>query len=983
MSPFLQQIADLFYSTYGAHVQRMAFVFPNRRAGLFFRKYLSHAAGRPLFSPAILTINGLFEQLSGMQPADHLQMLFLLYHIYIRRSASGESFDDFVHWGEMLLGDFDDVDKYLIDARQLFTNATHLHEFDKDLSYLKPEQVEAIRAFWSVFRPDTEADDRNRRSFLGVWDILHDIYRDLRETLAAEGRGYEGMIARDVVERIRRDEACELPYSRVVFVGLNALTRAEEALMEELQKQGTADFYWDCGTMSAAEGGVNRVMDKDNKASYFIRDYIRRFPSMLTLPPEEPNEPEITLMGLPSRIGQAKQVHELLQQMADGRLQMDDEEALRTAVVLPDEQLLIPVLNAIPHTVPHINITLGYPLTGTPVATLMADILALQKNIRTPLGRPAECYHREVTAILNHRYIRRAAADAAAAILRDITARNRIYIPTTDLARTPLLTLIFRPITSVEALSIYLIDILKGLNGLFPDRDEAPDAPPVGMDALEREFTYTYYTTLTRMNGLIAESGIAMSIDTYTRLLTRLLETVSIPFRGEPLSGLQIMGVLETRVLDFDRLIILSMNEGLFPARGAAPSFIPYNLRRGFGLPTFEHRDSVWAYHFYRMIARARRVILLYDTRTDGFRTTGEVSRFVHQLRYHYEVKLHEQTPTFAIASSRAPVLRIEKTGEVLSSLEKFLQAGSKHALSPSTINNYIDCPLRFCLSTVMELQEEEEVTESVEHRLFGSILHRVMEDIYHPMHDATVTKAWLGSVIANRDAIKQKIAQAFAELFFHDKEDMRPLTGQNLLTAEMIEKYVLQILRYDQRMAPSFIYVDSELQITSAFPLSDGRRVNLKGYIDRIDEVGNALRVVDYKTGKKMDMNCKAPAALFDSANTKRQSAIMQVFTYAWMLHAEGRTRSLPLRPSIYYVRNLFAPDFDPSIYAAKPRGKKDDGLLIDDFVGQQLPAFESALRATLDALFDPRQPFVQTDRTDLCDYCAFRALCGRNKRE
>ena len=975
MTPFLQQIAERFYAAYGTDVQRMAFIFPNRRAGLFFRKYLSHAAGRPLFSPAILTINALFEQLSPLQPADHLQMLFLLYHIYIRRSASEETFDDFVHWGEMLLTDFDDVDKYLVDARQLFTNATNLHEIEKDLGYLEPEQIEAIRAFWVSFRPDT-ADDDNRRSFLGIWDILHDIYCNLRQELADQGLGYEGMIARDVVERIRQDEGCELTYSRVVFVGLNALTKSEEALLEELQKQGIADFYWDCGTMSAAEDGVNRVMDKDNLASHFIRDYIRRFPSELDLPPEEPNDPEITLMALPSRIGQAKQVHELLQCMADGRAQMDEEEALRTAIVLPDEQLLIPVLNAIPHTVPHINITLGYPLTGTPVATLMESVLALQKSLRTADDGRVECYHREVTAILNHRYIRQADAGAVTPLLRDITAYNRIYIPAADLAQTDLLRLIFRRVSSVGELSHYLIDLLKGLNGIFPDRDEDTDAEPVGMDALEREFTYHYYTTLTRMNDLVDASGITMTVDTYTRLLTRLLETVAIPFRGEPLSGLQIMGVLETRVLDFDRLIILSVNEGVFPSRGAAPSFIPYTLRRGFGLPTFEHRDSVSAYHFYRMIARARSVTLLYDTRSDGLRT-GEVSRFVHQLRYHYEVPLHSRTPLYRITTSAAPALRIEKTPDVIRRLDDYLTVGGP-ALSASSINTYIDCPMRFCLATVRGLKEEEEVMESVENSLFGSILHRVMEDIYSPMRGATIEAAWLDDVIRDDVGLMKKVDSAFAKLFFHTPDDVRPLSGQNSLTGEVIAKYVRQILRRDMAFAP-FRYVDSELRITSTIPLTDGRSVNLKGFIDRLDEVGRSLRIVDYKTGSKKALVFETPAELFDRANKARPSAIMQVCLYAWMLHAEGRTRSLPLRPAICYVRSLFADDFDPSIYVGKKGAKKENKTLLDDFVGQHLADFESSLRGVLDEMFDPRLPFLQTDMTDRCEYCPFREICGQ----
>ena len=439
MTPFLQQIATLFYETYGTDVQQMVFVFPNRRAGLFFRKYLSQAAGRPIFSPTIRTISELFAQLSDKQPADRLQMLFLLYHIYIRHSGAKETFDDFVFWGEMLLNDFDDVDKYMADARQLFTNVTDLHEVEKDWSYLQTHQIEAIRAFWSSFRPGEEG--ASRRYFLSVWQMLYAVYRELRDTLAAQGKGYEGMISREVVERIEREGACRLPYSKVIFVGLSALSKTEHTLLQLLKQQEIADFYWDTGT-------GDKVLDSDNRASYFVREYVKEFPSLLKRPPEPPHTPDITLIGIPSRIGQAKQVHALLEEALGGRDEMSADEALRTAVVLPDEQLLIPVLHSVPEAIRHINVTLGYPLSGTPVASLMEAVLALRKNMRVIDGKPC-FYHREVLPVLNHRYIQATSPAEIVAIVRQITDNNRIYIAAADLQQTPLLTLIFDPAPTI------------------------------------------------------------------------------------------------------------------------------------------------------------------------------------------------------------------------------------------------------------------------------------------------------------------------------------------------------------------------------------------------------------------------------------------------------------------------------------------------------------------------------------------------------
>ena len=625
MKPFLYQVASLFYSEYGAEVSRLAFVFPNRRTGLFFQKYLSEVSEKPLFSPTILTINDLFVQLSGKQAADRISMLFKLYDIYLRHSGSSETFDEFLYWGEMLLNDFDDIDKYMADARMLFTNVTDLREIENDFSFLSPEQIAAIRTFWSSFYP--KGDTPNQEQFLAVWQILYALYTDLREALATEGKGYEGMIFREVVEQMEKDECCDLPYTKVVFVGLNALSVAEERFLSGLQKRGIADFYWDYASP--------KVTDPDNKASYFVERNLRQFPSQLiengqlTIDNEDDDKKKIEVIGIPSGIGQAKQVCSILNELCKED-EMSAEEALRTAVILPDEHLLIPVLNAIPEQIKRINVTMGYPLAGTPVASLMEYILALQKNIRYVDRRPV-FYFRDVLPILNHRYISTTSPEVVSNLVKNISENNKIYISYDDLNKTPLLSILFTPVTAVETFSDYLINVLQELNKAVEGGNS--DTEPLStfnsqlstINDIEQEFIFHYFATVNRMKEVMREANVEMKIDTYFRLLKRVTDTITIPFHGEPLSGLQIMGVLETRALDFDRLIILSMNEGIFPLRKAANSFIPYNLRRGFGLPTYEHQDSVWAYHFYRLIYRASHVSLLYDTRSNGLQT-GEVS---------------------------------------------------------------------------------------------------------------------------------------------------------------------------------------------------------------------------------------------------------------------------------------------------------------------------------------------------------------------
>ena len=959
MKPFLYQVASLFYEKWGAEVSRLAFVFPNRRTGLFFQKYLSEVADTPLFSPTILTINDLFIQLSGKQSADRISMLFTLYDIYIRQSGSTETFDEFLYWGEMLLNDFDDIDKYMANARMLFSNVTDLREIENDFDFLSDEQIAAIRSFWSSFYP--RGDTPNQQQFLAVWQVLYDLYEEFRATLTAEGKGYEGMIFREVVESMERGESPDLPYEQIVFVGLNALSVSEERFLAQLQKREIADFYWDYVS--------DKVTDPDNKASYFVSRNLKSFPSSMKLPPEEKVKTEIEVIGIPSGIGQAKHVYTLLSDWCK-EAEMSSEEALRTAVILPDEHLLIPVLNAIPEQIRRINVTMGYPLAGTPVASLIEYILALQKNVRY-IDRNPLFYFRDVLPVLNHRYILSTSPEIISSLVKEITENNKIYISHTELEKTPLLEILFTPVTGVEAFSDYLIKVLEELNKVMSAlSDEEEEDAPQRTNDLEQEFIFHYFTTVNRMKEVMKDARIEMKIDTFFRLLKRVTDTITIPFHGEPLSGLQIMGVLETRALDFDRLIILSMNEGIFPQRKAANSFIPYNLRRGFGLPTYEHQDSVWAYHFYRLIERASHVSLLYDTRSNGLQT-GEVSRFVHQLHYHYEVPMRDKLVVYNVSSSKTPPLAVPKREDIMRRLDAYRKGGSK-AISASAINTYLDCPLKFYFSVVEGIREEEEVSETIESDVFGSILHKVMEELYKPFQGKMVTVDLLKAIRKDTALLTGVIARAFASEFFKT-EVVRSLTGQNYLIGEMIRKYVEKILERDGKLTP-FVYIESERKINGLISLSDHSEIRLKGFIDRVDEVRDAIRIIDYKSGSGTT-TFSSIESLFNKEEKDRAKAVMQVFMYCWMYAHFTENKGKTIQPGIYYVRSLFSDPFDPSVYHRIERGKSEK---VEDFSGYA-QAFEEGLRGCLDEIFNPEIPFTQTPTGKACSYCPFKGICGK----
>lgn len=968
MTPFLYQIASLFYEEYGAEISHLAFVFPNRRAGIFFQKYLSEVSDRPLFSPTILTINDLFIQLSGKQSADRISMLFTLYDIYVRQSGSTETFDEFLYWGEMLLNDFDDIDKYMANARMLFSNVTDLREIENDFNFLTDEQIAAIRTFWSSFYPRN--DTPNQQEFLAVWQVLYNLYKEFREVLALEGKGYEGMIFREVVENMEKGECPELPYEKVVFVGLNAMSTSEERFLAQLQKLGIADFYWDYAS--------EMVTDPDNKASYFVDRNRKSFPSSMQLPPEEKVGTKIEVIGIPSGIGQAKQVYTLLSDLCQ-EAEMSSETALRTAVVLPDETLLIPVLNAIPEQIRRINVTMGYPLAGTPVASLMEYILLLQKDVRYMDCQPL-FYFRDVLPVLNHRYIMATSPEIISALVKDITENNKIHISHADLDKSPLLSILFTPVTGVEAFSSYLIRVLEELNaqltadrGALANEEDEEDQLDTNRQLsadIEQEFIFHYFTTVNRMREVMQDTHIEMRVDTFFRLLKRVTETITIPFHGEPLSGLQIMGVLETRALDFDRLIILSMNEGIFPQKKAANSFIPYNLRRGFGLPTYEHQDSVWAYHFYRLIYRSGQVSLLYDTRSNGLQT-GEVSRFVHQLHFHYEVPMQDKLVVYNVSSSKTPPLEVKKNEEILQRLSAYRKGGLK-AISASAINTYLDCPLKFYFTVVEGIQEEEEVSETIESNVFGSILHKVMEELYKPFCDKLVTADLLKMIRKDAALLTGAITRAFASEFFKS-EVVRVLTGQNFLIGEMIRKYVVKILERDSKLTP-FRYIESERRIKGMISLSDHSEIQLKGFIDRVDEVNGVIRIIDYKSGSGTT-NFHSLDSLFDKEEKDRAKAVMQVFMYSWMYGRLAENKGKTIQPGIYYVRSLFTDSFDSSVYHRIERGRSDK---VEDF-SRYIDDFEEGLRTCLDEMFNPEVTFFQTVTEKACGYCPFKGICGK----
>lgn len=963
MIPFLYNVAQAYYKNFGAQISRYTFVFPNRRAGIFFQHYLAQIANKPVFSPEILTVTDLFDKLSPYKKADRIEMLFLLYDIYKEISRTQETFDEFLYWGEMLLNDFDDVDKYMVDAQQLFRNIRDLKEIDAGFDFLTPDQIEAIRRFWSNFLPIGEND--KKKDFLEMWEVLFQLYTSLRERLMAKGLAYEGMVFRDVVDQLTKDMEYSLPFEKVVFVGLNGHSISEEKLLRYLHKRGVADFYWDYSSPL--------VRDKQNKASFFIDKNKMLFPTQLALEPEElsMDKPIIEVIGIPSAVGQAKHVYPVIKTLLQEKQIVSSDQAMNTALVLPDENLLLPALYSIPEEIDKINVTMGYSLGNSSISGLMEHIFELQRNVRKS-DNYTGFYYKPVLAILNHRYITNIAGDEAKRLRQNIVQYNRVIVPDRDFLGHPLLTMIFRPITVWSDIPDYLRSILSTLKLSLSVKEKPEDEDEVASARsadIEGEFIVEYYKTVNKMDEAVKNVSSDMSVETYFKLLKKLIVGISVPFSGEPLSGLQVMGVLETRALDFDNLIILSMNEGIFPLKKAASSFIPYNLRKGFDLPTYEHQDSIFSYHFYRMINRAKRIYLLYDTRTEGLQS-GEVSRYFNQIKHLYpdHFDIREKLAVYKVSSTESLAISIKKTPQILEKMNVFLQGGDKR-LSASSINTYLNCPLQFYFSVVEGMAEEDEIAETIEASTFGTIFHAVMEWLYEPFKGKMITADLLHKISKDDKLLTATIERSFAENYFKS-EKVKRLTGQNYLTGEVLRKYIRQVLATDAKLTP-FIYIDAEERIKSNYLLPSGKTVSLKGIIDRVDEVKGHTRIIDYKTGKGV-LRYKEMKDLFDKEMKDRPKAVMQVFMYSHLYLADHPDKIL--EPGIYYLRNLFDTKFDSDVI--RKSGRDDER--ITDF-SEYKDEFKTYFDACLEEIFDPQVPFDQTPTGEACRWCIFTNICKK----
>lgn len=959
MESFLKLVAaDLYKHTEG-NLAHTAVVFPNKRAGLFFNEYLAQESDSPIWSPAYVSISELFRSLSPWEVGDPVKLVCELYKIFRRETQSTETLDDFYFWGEMLISDFDDADKNKVDTDKLFSNLQDLRNIMDDYTFIDDEQEEAIRQFFQNFSIERRTALKER--FISLWDVLGNIYKGFRESLASQNIAYEGMMYRHVIEHLDVDK---LPYEKYVFVGFNVLNKVEHTLFTQLKDVGKAVFYWDYDEFYMKE---NRQA-VTHEAGEFIRRNLRDFPSPLSgeLFKNLSKPKEVHYIASSTENAQAR----YLPQWIRNNLTTPEKE---TAVVLCNEALLQPVLHSLPAEVKHVNITMGFPLSQTPVYSFLIALLELHTHgFNFKSGRYT---FQSVVTLLKHPYTRQLTGQAEL-LEKELTRNNRFYPLPGELGKDEFLTRLFTPLSGNLNLCIRLSETLQQVAGIYQANTSGTEDTDA-FNQLYRESLFKAYTTINRFRTLIEEDELTVQSETFRRLLVKVLSATNIPFHGEPAIGMQVMGVLETRNLDFRHLVLLSVNEGQLPKSGGDSSFIPYNLRKAFGMTTIEHKIAVYAYYFYRLLQRAERITLMYNTSSDGL-NRGEWSRFMLQFLIEWPHPITRQFLEAGQSPQGTSPITVEKTPDVMRRMQSLfdVRANPKAKLSPSALNYYLDCPLKFYYRYVAGLSAPDEVSAEIDSATFGSIFHYAAEHIYKDLttHGKVINKEALETLLRNEVKLQDYVDTAFKKLFFNVPQNEKPeYNGVQLINSAVIARYLKQLLQNDLRYAP-FTFIASEMEVDEPIDIQTPKGViksRIGGIIDRMDSKDGTLRIVDYKTGGDADTPPHVESLFIP--DKKRSNYVFQTFLYAAIMCRKQPT--MKIAPALLYIHRAATETYSPVIQMGEPRKPKE---AVEDFSKYE-KEYRERLQGLLEEIFNPEKSFTQTEIIEKCTYCDFKALCKR----
>lgn len=990
---FLQAVAEVYYTNERDNLDRYCFVFPNKRSATHFMQKLQDVAEPPMVLPGCTTISELVADQSPYVEASRLERMFILYNEYNKLMEEPVDFDRFVYWGDMLLNDFDDVDRYLVDADALFVNLKRFREIRSN--YLTPEQIEVISRYWNGTedlakdiedfwqhtspskRADSEGNDEGVSAashFVKLWMVLDKLYHSYHDELHRRGLTAPGRLYRDAVTSFHDRESWN--WDRYIFVGFNILSASEIRIFQTLHTLGRADFYWDLpakefqGLISYGDGQSKC----SNKALHFIHRNIRNFPSLYDIDSliyDGRTLPVIDIVNVPSRIGQTKVAGNIVAKLArTGTL--DPVNAINTAIVMPDESMFVSTVNSMPSNLGAINVTMGYPLRRTPVATFLKAITSLHLRARKS-GGEWYYFYEDLYDVVTHSLIGLLDAEAAHALVKDVEKQHRYMIPVSLIESNyptiaPLFSIIHDPYNLREVgeyITRVVSTLREGLNRLPSSHERA----------IQLQFLQSYLIALRQLTDTASSHEISMGEGTAFRLIERALAGETVNMKGEPLRGLQLMGVLETRALDFDNVIMMSMNERIFPAKSYSKSFIPDALRHAYRMSTTEYQESIFAYYFYRLISRASRVTLLYDGRNVGM-NRSEMSRYLVQLLYNGNpnMKVRHFGATFQARVYEPLPVTVHKDSRIISKLSEFLNPEGSRALSASSINTYIDCPLQFYLRFVERYDAYEPSTDYMDASTYGQVVHQVFENLYLTLSETgqypvTVSEADIQRLISPDDpTIFSLVHRAIDKLYLNLADDSSSiLVGETKAICTLVSEIVRETLRCELAFTP-FTVNAAELKIKGNYELAPGLHVNVRQIIDRIDRVNGVMRVVDYKTGSDVT-RIKDWDAPFDAENNNRPKAMVQLMLYCKIL-AEHLHTDEPITPIIYNLRKIYVNGI--SNISCNRREITDYHTELDEFD----PRFASVISD----IFNPDIPFTQSPEVGghACTFCQFKSICG-----
>ena len=955
---FLEYVAEDMLAKWGTDMSRIVVVFPNKRAALFMNEYMARMAGKPMWSPAYTTISELFGKHSEYVVGDSIKLVCDLHKSFVKCTGIDETLDHFYGWGQLLLTDFDDIDKNMADADKIFCNLKDIHELD-DLSYLTDEQRELLKRFFANFSHDQETELKKR--FLSLWSHFGDIYHDYNQRLRNQGIGYEGAIYREVATR----KDIEFEYDTYIFVGFNLLQKVEQELFANLKKAGKAHFYWDFDTYYMPRNNSAYT----NAAGKYIAMYLEDFPNELDVCSADIYQN----MRRPKDVSFVMASTENIQARYASQWLREEGRCLagrKTAVVMCDEAILAPIIQSLPPEADKVNITSGFPLGMTPIASFVSLLL---DTYTSGIAGKGTCYRAQYASkLLRHAYTRYI-SDKANDVYATIKEQHLVYPDHATLTMNGEdqgLALLFKTINIGNVHLLHHVETIIKLIGVNAKDTE---------DAFLQESVFRMYTIINRLEQLAANGDMDVDINTLRRLIKQLIAAATIPFHGEPVVGIQIMGVLETRNLDFKHLLLLSCNEGNMPKGVNDSSFIPYAIRKAHGLTTIDNKVAIYSYYFHRLLQRAEDITIVYNNTTDNGHT-GEMSRFMLQMMVDGQQKIKH----YNLLADNSPIAHKPKSVSKAGSIKEKLD-GMK-SLSPSAINRYIKCPLMFFYQYVASIKEPDCEDDVVDNRMFGNIFHKSAQLIYDDImshNNGRIEKSSIQKYLNTKGLLESIVDRAFNEELFKVKNSMRSpyYNGLHLINRKVLIEYLRQLLHSDQRTAPfEMLALEDAVYTQIAFETEDNnvRKIRIGGIIDRLDRVTDArtgvstIRVVDYKTGIQATRKIKEIEEIFSDMNISQKHSDYYLQAILYSLIVDNSTKYNKQKdcvsPALLFVKQASKENYDPVL--------EIDSQKIAN-VREYKVEFEQHLKEVLHDIFNTNLPFTPTTDNTRCDKCAYRRIC------